>query len=124
MCNTGTTGTAIANKILEALETYGLNIANLRGQGYDGAGNMAGKYRDAASVLQSKYPKAVYVHCAAHALNLCVVATCSVQLVKKHDGYYGRTLYLLLIFTQTPTSIGKQYSIGGLHKSKEISMSL
>ena len=84
LCDTGTTGTAIAGKILETLETYGLYLGYLRGQGYDGAGNMAGKYRGAAVTI---HPKAVYVHCAAHALNLCVVAACSVQLVKKYDGY-------------------------------------
>ena len=32
-------------------------------------------------IIQSRCPKAVYVHCAAHALNLCVIAACSVQLV-------------------------------------------
>ena len=64
LCDTGTTGTAIAGKILGTLETYGLNLGYLRGQGYDGAGNMAGKYRGAAVTIQSKCPKAVYVHCA------------------------------------------------------------
>ena len=67
LCDTGTTGTAIAGKILGTLETYGLNLGYLRGQGYDGAGNMAGKYRGAAATIQSKCPKAVYVHCAARA---------------------------------------------------------
>ena len=60
---------------------YGLNLGYIHGQGYDGAGNMAGKYRGAAMTIQSRC-QAVYVHCAAHALNLCVVAACSVQLVK------------------------------------------
>ena len=59
---------------------YGLNLGYIRGQGYDGAGNMAGKYRGAAVTIQSRC-QAVYVHCAAHALNLCVVVACSVQLV-------------------------------------------
>ena len=44
LCDKGTTGSAIADKILETLAAYGLNITFLRGQGYDGAGNMAGKY--------------------------------------------------------------------------------
>ena len=43
---------------------------------------MAGKYRDAAACIQSTCLKAVYVHCAAHSLNFCVVAACSIQLVE------------------------------------------
>ena len=43
---------------------------------------MAGKYRGAGKVIQSPCPKAVYVHCAAHSLNLCVVAACNIQIVK------------------------------------------
>ena len=82
LCDTGTTGRAIAAKIIEALQGYGLDLNYLRGQAYDGAGNMAGKYHGAAAIIQSSFPKAVYVHCAAHTLNLCVVAACSIQCVK------------------------------------------
>ena len=57
------TGAAIAEKILEALRGYGLDLNCLRGQSYDGAGNMAGKYRGAAVTVQATCPKAVYVHC-------------------------------------------------------------
>ena len=99
LCDTGTTGTAIAGKILGTLETYSLNLGYLRGQGYDGAGNMAGKYRGAAVTIQSKCPKAVYVHCAAHALNLCVVAACSVQLVKN---MMGTMVEICLFFSNSP----------------------
>ena len=42
-CDTGTSGNAVADKILEALEEYGLNVNYLCGQAFDGAGNMAGK---------------------------------------------------------------------------------
>ena len=99
LCNTGTTGTAIAEKIMEALEMYGLNLGYIRGQGYDGAGNMAGKYRGAAVTIQSRCPKAVYIHCAAHALNLCVVAACSVQLVKN---MMGTMVEICLFFSNSP----------------------
>ena len=81
-CDSGTTGVALAGKILEALERYGLNLHGLCGQGYDGAGNMAGKCRGAAACIQASHPKSVFVHCAAHTLNLCVVAACSIQEIK------------------------------------------
>ena len=41
LCDTGVTGRALADKILEALQEYGLDVGNIRGQAYDGAGSMA-----------------------------------------------------------------------------------
>ena len=82
LCDTGTSGEAIASKIKGALEYLSLNLKYLRGQSYDGAGNMAGRYQGAAAVIQRDYPRAVYFHCAAHALNLCIVAACNVQEVR------------------------------------------
>ena len=98
-CDTGTSGSAIADKILEGLEEYGLNVNYLRGQAFDGAGNMAGKYRGAAAIIQSTCPKAVYVHCAAHCLNLCVVAACNIQMVKN---MMGTMVELCLFFSNSP----------------------
>lgn len=99
LCDTGTSGNAVAGKILEALEEYGLNVDYLGGQAFDGAGNMAGKYRGAAAVIQSTCPKAVYVHCAAHSLNLCVVAACNIQMVKN---MMGNMVELCLFFSNSP----------------------
>jgi hypothetical protein len=44
------------------------------------------------------YPKAVYVHCASHTLNLCVVAACEVQSIKNMMG----TLVQICIFFSFP----------------------
>ena len=63
-----------------------LEINDLRGQGYDGAGNMSGKYRGAAVIIQHDYPKALYVDCVSHVLNLCVVAACSIQAIRNMYG--------------------------------------
>ena len=81
------------------MEEYGVNVGSLRGQAYDGAGNMAGKYHGAAARIQSVCPKAVYVHCAAHTLNLCVVAACSLQLVKN---MMGTMVEICLFFSNSP----------------------
>ena len=58
---TGTSGQAIADKTKFAQEKLTLDLNDLRGQGYDGAGNMSGKYRGAAAIIQHDYPKALYV---------------------------------------------------------------
>ena len=34
----------------------------------------------------SEITKATYFHCAAHALNLCIVAACSVQVIRNMHG--------------------------------------
>ena len=40
-----------------------LNLENLCGQAYDGAGAMAGRVRGVAARIMADYPKAVYTHC-------------------------------------------------------------
>ena len=76
----------IADKIKFTLEKLTLGFNDLRRQGYDGAGNMSGKYRGAAAIIQHDYPKALYVHCVSHVLNLCVVAACSIQATQNMYG--------------------------------------
>ena len=48
------------------LEEHGLDPNKLRGQGYDGAGNMSGKTNGAASIISSDYPLAICIHYASH----------------------------------------------------------
>ena len=86
LCDTGTSGQVIADKIKFTLEKLTLDLNDLRGQGYDGEGNMSGKYRGAAAIIQHDYPKALYVHCVSHVLNLYVVAACSIQAIRKMYG--------------------------------------
>jgi len=33
---------------------------------------MSGQFKGVQTIIKSKYPKAVYVHCSAHSLNLAV----------------------------------------------------
>ena len=42
-CESGTSGQELYLKIVNVIRDLGLEIGNLRGQGYDGAGNMTGK---------------------------------------------------------------------------------
>lgn len=50
-----------------------LSMDNLRGQCYDGASNMRGKFKGLKKLVLDIQPKARYVHCTAHSLNLAVV---------------------------------------------------
>ena len=76
-CDTGTSANAIASKIKVALSDLGLDLENVRGQVYDGASNMSGKYTGTARLSREES-----IHCFAHCLNLCVVASCTLQVVK------------------------------------------
>ena len=50
----------------------GLQISKCHGQAYDGASNMSGHLNGVAARIQKEQPKAHYVHCVAHSLNLCL----------------------------------------------------
>ena len=79
----GVSGESISKNILESLSKFGLDMNMCRGQGYDGAANMSGKYSGAATKIQQKAP---YFHCRSHALNLCVASASKVQVVSNMMG--------------------------------------
>lgn len=43
---------------------------------------MAGRFKGAQTIIRSKHPKALYVHCAAHSLNLAVSSACNIQSIR------------------------------------------
>uniref|UniRef100_A0ACD5TYJ6 Uncharacterized protein n=1 Tax=Avena sativa TaxID=4498 RepID=A0ACD5TYJ6_AVESA len=47
-----------------------LDVANVRGQGYDNGSNMKGKKQGVQNRLLIENPKALYMPCACHSLNL------------------------------------------------------
>ncbi|KAL2101376.1 hypothetical protein ACEWY4_003137 [Coilia grayii] len=74
---TSTTGENLAKIILDVLLRLNLPISGLRGQAYDGASNMSGKYAGAQAVIQRKQPLAPFIHCGAHCVNLVTHQACS-----------------------------------------------
>jgi len=84
--NEGVTGRAIATTIENALADCHLDPSQMRGQAYDGASNMSGKYKGCAAIIQQKYPLAMYSHCCSHILNLAVVQACSLVQVQNMLG--------------------------------------
>ncbi|PVH34933.1 hypothetical protein PAHAL_7G068900 [Panicum hallii] len=61
-------------EICYVLSTYGFDVQNLRGQGYDGASNMRGELNGLQALVLKECPYAYYVHCYAHRLQLALVA--------------------------------------------------
>ena len=89
-CDQGVDGEAIAGYILSSLRGCGLDCNNLRGQGYDGAGAMAGAVKGVKSRIQAEFPLALYTHCASHKLNLAIVAACEIQAVRNAMAVIGK----------------------------------
>lgn len=81
-CKLGLSGEAVAQTILNTLHELDLPIDDCRGQGYDGAGNMAGQLSGAAARITARQEKAIYVHCNSHILNLCVATCCKERLIR------------------------------------------
>ena len=80
-CETGVSGEALAEIILDAVRSWNLNLLKRRGQGYDEAANMAGSLNGRAGAVQRELSKAQYCDCNAHALNLCVIGISRISLV-------------------------------------------
>ena len=81
-----TTGEAVATSILEALQTWSLDVKNCRGQGYDGASSMSSAARGTQAFIRQRSPKAVYTHCNAHCLNLAFVHSCDIPMIRNMIG--------------------------------------
>ncbi|XP_042404912.1 zinc finger MYM-type protein 1-like [Zingiber officinale] len=69
-----TTAACLKEAIDSLFAKYGLSVARLRGQGYDGASNMFGEFNGLKSLIMKENPYTLYVHCFAHQLQLVVVA--------------------------------------------------
>ncbi|XP_035714900.1 zinc finger MYM-type protein 1 [Folsomia candida] len=70
-----TTGESIFEVIQDVITRFGLDFSNLPGQCYDGASNMSGKCIGVQSRIQNIEPRALYVHCMNHSLNLALQDT-------------------------------------------------
>ncbi|KAI8035984.1 hypothetical protein M5D96_011230 [Drosophila gunungcola] len=78
-----TTGNVLAKLMVENLQNFELDITFLIGQGFDGARNMSGQYNGVQAIIRDNYaPHALYVHCAAHSLNLAISITSKVLAIR------------------------------------------
>ncbi|XP_014678126.1 PREDICTED: zinc finger MYM-type protein 1-like [Priapulus caudatus] len=97
--NAGHTGQDQANSLMRFIEANGIDIANCRGQSYDNAANMSGKYRRMQAIIQQINPLAVYVPCTAHSLNL--VGQAAVSSCRPVVSYFGFVQELYNFFTSS-----------------------
>ncbi|CAM5127044.1 unnamed protein product [Eretmochelys imbricata] len=75
------TGTFMTETILQELETMSLYVENVCGQGYDNGSHMKGKDNGVQRRMMEINPRAFFVPCSAHSLNLIVndAARCGLE---------------------------------------------
>ena len=71
-CLPNTKADTITSVIKDLLIRCALPLSMCRGQAYDGAATMKGKRSGVATQIKKENPSAVFVHCFAHSLNLCL----------------------------------------------------
>jgi hypothetical protein len=63
----------IEETVVQFMEDNSLSFEYCRGQGYDNASNMSGKYNGLQAKIKALNPLAEFVPCSAHSLNLVIV---------------------------------------------------
>ncbi|XP_065679765.1 52 kDa repressor of the inhibitor of the protein kinase-like [Hydra vulgaris] len=102
-----TTEAYMAETIIQQLEEMELPIDNLRGQSYDNGANMIGKNNGVQKKILNINPRALFVPCSAHTLNLvvndaancCLMATSFFDIVQCVYVYFSSSTHRWVVFT-------------------------
>jgi len=90
------TGEGMAHLLIDFLGRMGLTLEYCRGQGYDGAAAMMGRFNGCQAVIKRQQPLAITVHCFNHRLNLAVSKSCDVPAVRNMFGTMNRICDFIL----------------------------
>ena len=74
MSNQGHKAGDMFDGFMQFLDTHGIDIQHCRGQSYDNASAMSGRYNDLQAKVAAKNNLAAWLPCAGHSLNLVVKA--------------------------------------------------
>lgn len=105
-------GPGLASSLKDTLINLGLELNNMRGQGYDGAAAMRGKFRGCQAVIKKEYPKAIYTHCASHCLNLCLNDASKVSVIRNTFNKVGEICSFFRVSAQRSEKLKKRLQEG------------
>ncbi|XP_029151619.1 uncharacterized protein [Arachis hypogaea] len=91
-----TTSLTLKQELCGILSRHGLDVSNIRGQGYDGASNMRGEWNGLQALFLKDCPYAYYIHCFAHRLQLALVAA-SREVIPVHQFFSKLTFIVNII---------------------------
>lgn len=94
------TGAAIAEQIKRFLKECDLDLSWCRGQGYDNAANMTGKFQGVKTRILEENAQAYFSPCSAHMLNLC--GTHAMETSVDVKTYFGNVQKLYKVFALSP----------------------
>ncbi|XP_040210403.1 zinc finger MYM-type protein 1-like [Rana temporaria] len=94
-----TTGLNLSTGILNKMNELKISFEDCRGQAFDSGANMKGKNQGVqARLLRIKKPRAVFVPCGAHTLNLVIAD--AAKSSKDAVGFFGHVQKLFTFFFQ------------------------
>lgn len=79
---------------------FGINADKLVAQSYDGAAVMSGDKSGVQTLVRQRFPKAGFIHCRAHVLNLVLLHSCVNN--KKSSRFFNTLSPLASFFSQSP----------------------
>ncbi|CAN6587472.1 unnamed protein product [Malus baccata var. baccata] len=94
-----TSGQGLFNELQDVLKSLDLDIDNVRGQGYDNGSNMRGKHQGVQKRLLDINPRAFYMPCGSHCLNLIVCDMASSCL--KAKSFFGACQCIYTVFSNS-----------------------
>ena len=90
---------SISTSILAHISKMGVDFQKLVGQGYDRASTMAGHLSGVQKRIRDKYPRAIFVHCASHCLNLVINDQSKVPIIRNTCAVIRETIHF---FRESP----------------------
>ena len=81
------------------------------GQGYDGASTMAGHLSGVQKRIRDKYPRAIFVHCASHCLNLVINGQSKVPIIRNTGDVIRETIHFFRESPKRRASLGINISL-------------
>ncbi|BAF30067.1 Os12g0565800, partial [Oryza sativa Japonica Group] len=94
-----TSGSGLFNVLVDSIKSFGLNVDDIRGQGYDDGSNMKGKHKGVQKRLLDINPRALYMPCACYGLNLtlCDMA----KSCRKAISFFGIVQRIYVLFSSS-----------------------
>ncbi|XP_075702536.1 zinc finger MYM-type protein 1-like [Rhinoderma darwinii] len=113
-------GSGMTKVLLQSLQENGIDIKDMRGQGYDNGSDMKGRINGVQAGVRHINPRAFYVPCNSHPLNLVVsdAASACVEAVEFFN--IIQSLYVFFSVSAHRWAI-LQYNLGASHESLSLS---
>ncbi|CAF3907768.1 unnamed protein product, partial [Rotaria sp. Silwood1] len=89
----------LSEHIISFLQSVGLDLAYLRGQEYNGCTVMSGDISGVQKLILDIAPKALYVHCASHSLDLAICDACDDRYIQL---FFGTLKAIIKFISKSP----------------------